>query len=88
MKYLLHSNNSQKKQHSNLSIATDENSEGQISYQTQTPWARTSSTREVMEGCLNLAAGLFMIRPWDYQGLVLLRAMHELNYFSVSYIRS
>ena len=64
----------------------EESGEGKVNYHAQTPWSQTNSTREVMEGCLNLAASLFMIRPWDYQGLVILRAMHELNYFAVSFI--
>ena len=67
-------NNSNKKPRVNFKAC--EGNEGEIRYEAQVPWSQTSSTREVVEGCLNLAAAFFMIRPWDYQ------AMHDLNYIA------
>ena len=82
LKYLTFGNNSCKKAKSEMIISAKEVGIDQMDFSAATAWKECGSTREVMEGTLNFVGALFMIRPWDYQGLVLLRALHEVSYFA------
>lgn len=38
-------------------------------------------TFEIMDAVLNYSSLVYMIRPWSYEALALIRALHESRYF-------
>ena len=46
-------------------------------------WNEASSLSELVESCHNWAAIRFMVAPWDWSGLLLLRILHEVSFFSL-----
>ena len=45
-------------------------------------WAEATGLTEVIEGVHNWVAVRFMTAPWDYSGILLLRILHEVAYFT------
>ena len=45
------------------------------------PWEESSDVQEIVEAVLNLIAAENMIRPWSYQGINIMRALHEIKFF-------
>ena len=44
-------------------------------------WQDASDCNEVVEALLNYTSCVFMTRPWDWTGIVLIRACHDMCYF-------
>ena len=86
LRHFLHSNcHSRSSKAQKMEIKTRENdTDGGIQFESYISWSEAGSVKEMMEGVLNFVASLHQIRPWDYGGLVLLRALHDVNYFSLT----
>ena len=63
-------------------LRTEYNTGGSVSTSIETDFKAASDVREAVEGVLNLAAYLHMIRPFDYTGLGMLRAGHQITWFA------
>ena len=44
-------------------------------------WQDANDCNEIVEALLNYTSCVFMVRPWDWTGIVLLRACHDMCYF-------
>ena len=44
-------------------------------------WQDASDCNEVVEALLNYTSCVFMTRPWDWTGIFLIRACHDMCYF-------
>ena len=86
LRHFLHSNcHSRSSKAQKMEIKTRENDmDGGIQFESYISWSEAGSVKEMMEGVLNFVASLHQIRPWDYGGLVLVRALHDVNYFSLT----
>ena len=86
LRHFLHSNcHSRSSKAQKMEIKTRENdTDGGIQFESYISWSEAGSVKEMMEGVLNFVASLHQIRPWDYGGLVLIRALHDVNYFSLT----
>ena len=83
VKYFTHGNRTQKRAKKDaLTIQAGLDSLGSTNYKVEELWEEASSMKEVMDGLLNIMAATFMIRPWDYSPMVILRVIHESSYFS------
>ena len=83
VKYFTHGNRTQKRAKKDaLTIQAGLDSLGSTNYKVEELWEEASTMKEVMDGLLNIMAATFMIRPWDYSPMVILRVIHECSYFS------
>jgi hypothetical protein len=83
VKMLSHRNSSTSKKSKKelLNIQTLESSNGTMAVEASIPWEESSDVQEIVEAVLNLTAAENMIRPWSYQGINILRALHEVKFF-------
>ena len=44
-------------------------------------WQDAQDCNKIIEALHNYCACVFMVRPWDWTGIVLLRACHDMCYF-------
>ena len=65
-----------------LNIQTMESCDGTMSVEASIPWAESSDVFEIVEAVMNLVASEHMIRPWSYQGINIMRSLHEVKYFA------
>ena len=63
-------------------VRTDYNTSGALKTSIETDYKGASDCFEAVEGVLNLAAYLHKARYWDYMGLALLRAGHQIRWFA------
>ena len=83
VKYFTHGNRTQKRAKKDaLTIQAGLDSLGSTNYKVEELWEEASSMKEVMHGLLNIMAATFIIRPWDYSPMDILRVIHESSYFS------
>ena len=83
VKYFTHGNRTQKRAKKDaLTIQAGLDSLGSTNYKVEELWEEASSMKEFMDGLLNIMAATFIIRPWDYSPMDILRVIHESSYFS------
>ena len=84
IKYYTHSQASlsAKKRKSNFTIEEDDDDVRQRVVTVGQEWAETSGVGEVLEAVHNWTAVRFQVAPWDWSGLLLLRSLHEMAYFT------
>ena len=84
IKYFTHSqaSSSAKKRKTELSIEECEESMSQRVVTTGQQWGETNGMNEVVEACLNWGAIRFMVAPWDWSPMLLIRVLHEVAFFS------
>ena len=83
----LHSNSrarSKKAQRTEVVARQADDGRGGMSIDTFITWSEAGSMKEIVEGVLNYTASLYMVRPWDYSGLVMLRCLHDVGYFAIT----
>ena len=64
-----------------LNIQTLESNDGTMAVEASIPWEESSDVMEIVEAVLNLVPAENMIRPWSYQGINIMRSLHEVKYF-------
>ena len=84
IKYYTHAQASQgaKKRKSNFVLEEDDEKMTQRVVSVGQEWAEATGLTEVMEGVHNWVAVRFMTAPWDWSGILLLRILHDLTYFT------
>ena len=83
VKYFTNRNRTQKRAKKYaFAIQAGLDSLGSTKYKVEELWKEASSMKEVIDGLLNIMAAKFMIKPWDYSPMVILRVIHESSYFS------
>ena len=45
-------------------------------------WAENTDVFEIVEAVMNLVATEHMVRPWSYQGINIMRSLHEVKFFA------
>mgnify|MGYP001320091374 FL=1 len=75
------SSTSKKSKKELLNIQTLESNDGTMAVEASIPWEESSDVQEIVEAVLNLVAAENMIRPWSYQGINIMRSLHEIKYF-------
>ena len=83
----LHSNSrarSKKSHRTEVMARQADDGRGGMTIDTFITWSEAGSMKEIIEGVLNYTASLYMIRPWDYSGLVMLRCLHDVGYFAIT----
>ena len=63
-----------------LKIQTTDNGDGHMSVEASIPWAENTDVFEIIEAVMNLVAAEHMVRPWSYQGINIMRSLHEVKY--------
>ena len=87
MRSFLHSNSrarSKKSQRTEVMARHTDDGEGGMTIDTFVTWAEAGSMKEIVESVYNYTAALYMVRPWDYSGLVMLRCLHDVAYFAIT----
>ena len=87
VRYFLHSNNrtkSKKNKRMEIQAREPEGGEGGMHIDTFVTWNEAGTVKEMVEAVLNYLASIFMIRPWDYSGLVILRCLHDVSFFALT----
>ena len=87
MRSFLHSNSrarSKKSQRTEVMARHADDGEGGMTIDTFVTWAEAGSMKEIIESVFNYTAALYMVRPWDYSGIVMLRCLHEIGYFAIT----
>ena len=46
------------------------------------PWTENQHVMDLVEAVMNLVAAEPIIRPWSFQGINILRSLHEAKYFA------
>ena len=84
IKYYTHAQASQgaKKRKSNFVLEEDDEKMTQRVVSVGQEWAEATGLTEVIEGVHNWVAVRFMTAPWDWSGILLLRILHDLTYFT------
>ena len=84
IKYYTHSQSSStaKKRKTELSIEECEETMSQRVVTTGQQWGETSGICEVVEAVHNWGAIRFMVAPWDWSPMLLMRILHDVNYFT------
>ena len=63
-------------------IKTDYSAAGTVSHLWETDWKDVSTCWEAVEGIMNFAALLYHARSYDYMGIAMIRAGHQVRWFS------
>ena len=87
LRTFLHANSrarSKKAQRTEVMARSADDGTGGMTIDTFITWAEAGTMKEIVEGVLNYTAALYMIRPWDYSGLVMLRCLHDVGYFAIT----
>ena len=87
VRFFLHSNSktrSKKNRRTEIQTRESNGDEGGMHVESYITWNEAGTVKELIEAVMNYAAATFMIRPWDYSGLVLLRCLHEVNFFALT----
>ena len=84
IKYYTHAQaaHGSKKRKSNITLEEDEEKMTQRVVTVGQYWAEASGLTEVVEGVHNWCAVRFMTAPWDYSGILLMRILHEVSFFT------
>ena len=83
----LHSNSrarSKKAQRTEVVATQSDSASGGMHIDSFVTWAEAGSVKEIVEAVHNYTAALFMVRPWDYSGLVILRCLHDVAFFAIT----
>ena len=59
-----------------------ESGDGHMSVEASIPWAENTVVFEIVEAVMNLVATEHMVRPWSYQGMNIMRCLHEVKFFA------
>ena len=87
VRHFLHSNSksrSKKNRRTEIQTREAEGGDGSMHIESYVTWNEAGSVKEMVESVLNYAAVVFMVRPWDFSGIVLLRCLHEVNFFALT----
>ena len=86
VRYFLHSNSktrSKKNKRMEIEARETESGDGGMHVETYVSWNEAGTVKEMVQAVLNYAAAVFMVRPWDFSGLVLIRCLHDVNFFAL-----
>ena len=84
VRYFTHSQAMQgaKKKRSNIVIEEDEEKMQSRVMSMAQEWAEVSGLTEIMEAVFNWSSVRFMTAPWDWSGILLLRVLHDVSFFT------
>ena len=87
VRYFLHSNSktrSKKNKRMEIEARESEGGDGGMHVETYISWNEAGTVKEMVQAVLNYTAAVFMVRPWDFSGLVLIRCLHDVNFFALT----